>query len=125
MILSQTSTLLTTLNNLKLGFTAVADQTSSFQTHCKTLVEEEEQLSRYADKLAGNLHPFESLEPVSRQLNAPGADFVTKPDFTESLKRVDQGLAFFKQNVFHLSALVYDSPISRMQSYMGCGFDNV
>ena len=125
MILSQTSTLLNTLNNLKLGFTAVADQTSSFQTQCNTLVEEEEQLSRYADKLAENLHPFESLEPVSRQLNAPGADFVTKPDFTESLKRVDQGLAFFKQNVLHFSVLVDISRISRMQSYMRCDFDNV
>ena len=98
-ILSQTSALLTTLNNLKLGFAAVADQTSSFQTQCNTLVEEEEQLSRYADKLAENIHPFESLEPVSRQLNAPGADFVAKPNFIESLKRVDQGLAFFRQNV--------------------------
>jgi len=125
MILSQTSALLTTLNNLKLGFAAVAEQTSSFQTHCNTLVEEEEQLSRYADKLAENLHPFESLEPVSRQLNAPGADFVTKPNFTESLKRVDQGLAFFKQNVLHFCALVDDSGISRMQSYMKCDFDNV
>jgi hypothetical protein len=59
----------------------------------------QEQLSHYADKLAENLQPFESLEPVSRQLNAPGADFVTKPDFIESLKRVDQGLIFFKVNV--------------------------
>lgn len=41
------------------------------------------------------------MEPISRQLNAPGADFVTKPDFMDSLKRVDQGLAFFKQNVYN------------------------
>lgn len=98
-ILSQTSALLSTLNTLKLGFSTVADQTSSFQSQCDTLVQEEEQLSRYADKLAENLQPFESLEPISRQLNAPGADFVTKPDFIESLKRVDQGLTYFKQNV--------------------------
>ena len=99
MILQQISALLSTLNNLKLGFNAVADQTSEFQSQCNTLVEEEEQLSGYADKLAKNLQPFESLEPITRQLNAPGADIVTKPDFMETLKRLDQGLAFFKQNV--------------------------
>jgi len=59
----------------------------------------QERLSSYADNLAESLHPFESLEPISRQLNAPGADFVTKADFIKSLKRVDQGLAFFKENV--------------------------
>jgi chromosome condensin MukBEF complex kleisin-like MukF subunit len=40
-ILSHTSSLLSTLNDLKLGFSAVADQTSSFQIQCNTLVEEE------------------------------------------------------------------------------------
>jgi len=99
MILQQISTLLSTLNKLKLGFNAVADQTSAFQSQCNTLVEEEQRLSGYADKLAENLQPFESLEPITRQLNAPGADIVTKSDFIESLKRLDQGLAFFKQNV--------------------------
>jgi Sec34-like family len=41
MILSQTSTLLSTLNTLKLGFSAVADQTSSIQAQCDALVKEE------------------------------------------------------------------------------------
>jgi Sec34-like family len=41
MILSQISSLLSTLNNLKLGFAAVADQTSSFQAQCDNLVQEE------------------------------------------------------------------------------------
>lgn len=40
-ILSHTSSLLSTLNDLKLGFSAVADQTSSFQIQCNTLIEEE------------------------------------------------------------------------------------
>jgi len=40
-ILSQTSTLLSTLNNLKLGFSSVADQTASFQAQCDNLVQEE------------------------------------------------------------------------------------
>jgi conserved oligomeric Golgi complex subunit 3 len=99
MILEKTSSLLSTLDNLKLGFNAVAEQTSAFQAQCNTLVEEEEQLSSYADKLAETLQPFESLEPITRQLNAPGADIVTKPDFIESLKRLDQGLVFFRSNV--------------------------
>jgi hypothetical protein len=99
MILEKTSSLLSTLDNLKLGFSTVAEQTSAFQAQCNTLVEEEEQLSSYADKLAETLQPFESLEPITRQLNAPGADIVTKPDFIESLKRLDQGLVFFKSNV--------------------------
>jgi len=29
----------------------------------------------------------------------PGADLVTKPDFIQSLKRMDEGLAYFKKNV--------------------------
>jgi hypothetical protein len=99
MVLEKTSSLLSTLNNLKLGFNAVAEQTSAFQAQCNTLVEEEERLSSYADKLAETLQPFESLEPITRQLNAPGADIVTKPDFIESLKRLDQGLVFFRSNV--------------------------
>jgi len=40
-ILSQTSSLLATLNKLKLGFSAVAEQTSSFQSQCDILVQEE------------------------------------------------------------------------------------
>jgi len=40
-ILSQTSTLLLTLNNLKLGFSSVADQTASFQAQCDNLVQQE------------------------------------------------------------------------------------
>jgi hypothetical protein len=40
-ILSQTSILLSTLNNLRLGFSSVADQTASFQSHCDNLVQEE------------------------------------------------------------------------------------
>lgn len=69
--------------------------------------------------MAENLQAFESLEPISRQLNTPGADFVTKPDFTESLKRVDKGLIFFKQNVLPMGeVLLMESRILRMQSYM-------
>lgn len=43
-ILSQTSTLLSRLNSLKLGFSSVAEQTAAFQSQCDNLVQEEVEL---------------------------------------------------------------------------------
>ena len=107
-ILSDTSKLLSILGDLKAGFNSVSTQTASFQSQCDNLVKEEEALSRYADKLSEGLQPFEHLEPISRQLNIPGADLVTKPDFIQSLKRMDGGLTYFRNNADFKDAELYE-----------------
>jgi len=106
-LLSESQQILSLLNGLSDGFDAVRDQTSSFQGACEDLLSEQTRLTTIVDGLSANLEPFGALESITRRLNTPGSDLVTKSDFKDMLLRLDDCLAYVELHVclFHTMAL--------------------
>lgn len=99
-LLSDTSSTLGLLASLTSSFKEVEAQTTIFQRQCAGLLDEQTRITRLVDNLDDNLKYYNSLEPVTRRLNAPGAgNFVRSKEFSEMLARLDECLGYMAAHV--------------------------
>lgn len=99
-LLSETTSTLSLLASLTRSFKEVEAQTTTFQKQCEGLLDEQKRIEGLADDLDQNLKYYNSLEPVTRRLNAPGAgNFVRSKEFSEMLARLDECLRYMAAHV--------------------------
>ncbi|KAM0628381.1 hypothetical protein ACHAQG_001431 [Verticillium nonalfalfae] len=91
--------LLTTLSN---SFQAVETQTTSFQSQCEDLIDEQKRLQELADEVGTDLYFYTYLDNVTRRLNAPGAGrLVEDVVFGEVLDNLNACIDFMTKHVGH------------------------
>jgi conserved oligomeric Golgi complex subunit 3 len=102
---NSTLKLLTTLSN---SFKSVEAQTSSFQSQCEDLLNEQNRLEKLANEVGTDLFYYAYLETATRRLNAPGAGrLIEGNDLGEIVDNIDACIAFMEEHVS--SALRNDS----------------
>ena len=89
--------LLTTLSN---AFQSVENQTSSFQSQCEDLLNEQRRLEKLADEVGTDLHYYAYLETATRRLNGPGASRLVDDDsFGEMVENIEACIVFMNEHV--------------------------
>lgn len=95
--------LLTTLSN---SFQAVETQTTSFQSQCEDLIDEQKRLQKLADDVGTDLYFYTYLDNVTRRLNAPGAGrLVEDAVFGEVLDNLNSCIDFMTKHVCSTACL--------------------
>lgn len=90
-------TLLTTLSS---AFQSVEAQTSSFQSECEELLNEQQRLEKLSNEVGTDLHYYAYLETATRRLNAPGASRLVDDDaFGEMVENIDSCISFMNSHV--------------------------
>ncbi|KAI9771478.1 MAG: Golgi transport complex subunit 3 [Geoglossum simile] len=109
-LLSSTSSALDLLNSLSISFESVEAQTAAFQAQCEGLTSEQRRVSKLADDIGGNLQYYNSLEPITRRMNASGAGgFVRAKEYSEMLHTLDRCLEYMGSHPNHHDAHTYRS----------------
>src|SRR6478735_959900 len=86
--------LLTSLSN---SFGSVEAQTSTFQSQCEELLQEQRRLEVLADEVGTDLHYYAYLDNATRRLNAPGASrLVDDASFGEMVENIDSCIVFME-----------------------------
>lgn len=99
-LLGDTTSSLDLLASLFESFKIVKAQTTTFQTQCEGILQEQNRVTELANDLGRNLKYYTFLEPVTRRLNAPGAgNFVRSKEFSEMLSRLDECLEYMASHV--------------------------
>jgi hypothetical protein len=89
--------LLTSLSN---SFGSVEAQTSTFQSQCEELLQEQRRLEDLADEVGTDLHYYAYLDNATRRLNAPGASrLVDDASFGEMAENIDACIVFMENHV--------------------------
>jgi hypothetical protein len=89
--------LLTSLSN---SFGSVEAQTSTFQSQCEELLQEQRRLEALADEVGMDLHYYAYLDNATRRLNAPGASrLVDDASFGEMVENIDACIVFMENHV--------------------------
>lgn len=89
--------LLTSLSN---SFGSVEAQTSTFQSQCEELLQEQRRLEVLADEVGTDLHYYAYLDNATRRLNAPGASrLVDDASFGEMVENIDACIVFMENHV--------------------------
>ncbi|EQL01982.1 Sec34-like family protein [Ophiocordyceps sinensis CO18] len=84
--------LLTSLSN---SFQSVQAQTSSFQSKCEGLLNEQRRLEKLADEVGTDLHYYAYLDTATRRLNAPGASRLVEDEaFGDMVENIDSCIRF-------------------------------
>ncbi|RBQ76339.1 hypothetical protein VDGD_00867 [Verticillium dahliae] len=105
--------LLTTLSN---SFQAVETQTTSFQSQCEDLIDEQKRLQKLADDVGTDLYFYTYLDNVTRRLNAPGAGrLVEDAVFGEVLDNLNSCIDFMTKHPTYRDA---DSYLARYESQL-------
>ncbi|EGY17185.1 uncharacterized protein VDAG_00867 [Verticillium dahliae VdLs.17] len=105
--------LLTTLSN---SFQAVETQTTSFQSQCEDLIDEQKRLQKLADEVGTDLYFYTYLDNVTRRLNAPGAGrLVEDAVFGEVLDNLNSCIDFMTKHPTYRDA---DSYLARYESQL-------
>lgn len=97
-MLSQSAIVLKFVSKLDTGFSNVQKETNSIQETCNALLSEQKSLSTLSEEIDKNLKIFNNLEVITQQLNTPGADFVTRPSFSQLLDHLDEGLLYVEKH---------------------------
>lgn len=97
-MLSQSAIVLKFVSKLDAGFSSVEKETNSIQETCNALLAEQHKLSTLSEEIDKNLKIFNNLEMITRKLNTPGADFVTRPSFSQLLDNLDEGLLYVEKH---------------------------
>ncbi|BFZ59224.1 Golgi transport complex subunit 3 [Saitoella coloradoensis] len=97
------------LDSISFGLNQINSRTSTFQQQCEALLDSQTRLTDTADAISMNLQPFTSLDFFMRKLNAPGADFVTAPDFAQMLAELDDSLRYMDDKSDFLDSGAYKS----------------
>ncbi|EWZ01815.1 hypothetical protein FOYG_01305 [Fusarium oxysporum NRRL 32931] len=88
--------LLTSLSN---SFGSVEAQTSTFQSQCEELLQEQRRLEVLADEVGTDLHYYAYLDNATRRLNAPGASrLVDDASFGEMVENIDACIVFMENH---------------------------
>ncbi|KAK7408278.1 Golgi transport complex subunit 3 [Neonectria punicea] len=91
-----TLNLLTSLSN---SFQSVEAQTSTFQSQCEDLLNEQKRLEVLADEVGTDLHYYAYLDNATRRLNAPGASRLVDDDsFGEMIENIDACIVFMENH---------------------------
>ena len=99
-ILTQATATLVMLESLSSSFKLVEAQTTTFQSQCEDIINDQKRTTRLAKDIAENLQFYTYLEPITRRLNAPGAsNFVRREDFLEMLTNLDACLDYLQSHV--------------------------
>ncbi|BFZ56260.1 Golgi transport complex subunit 3 [Savitreella phatthalungensis] len=106
-VLRKASTVLETLESVRIAFDEVGRQTSSLQKQCEGLTREEKEISQTADAIRDHLKNFAHLVAAERLLNAPGSAVVTKPEFTRLVDQLHSSIAFLDTHGDYRDAEVY------------------
>jgi conserved oligomeric Golgi complex subunit 3 len=94
---NSTLQLLTTLSN---AFQSVENQTSSFQSQCEDLLNEQRRLEKLANEVGTDLHYYAYLETATRRLNGPGASrLVDDESFGEMVENIEACIVFMNEHV--------------------------
>ncbi|KAF4126038.1 conserved oligomeric Golgi complex subunit 3 [Geosmithia morbida] len=92
---SSTLDILTTLSN---SFKSVEAQTSTFQSQCEGLVNEQKRLEKLADEVGTDLYYYTYLDTATRRLNAPGAGrLVEDHGFGDMVENIDACIIFMAE----------------------------
>ncbi|KAM0324769.1 hypothetical protein ACHAQA_007733 [Verticillium albo-atrum] len=118
--------LLTTLSN---SFKAVETQTTSFQSQCEDLIDEQKRLQKLADEVGTDLHFYAYLDNVTRRLNAPGAGrLVEDATFGEVLDNLNSCIEFMSTHSTYRDAdsylARYESQLTKALHLLEVGLDN-
>lgn len=109
-IISDTSSALDTLSSLTESFKMVESQTTTFQTQCEGLIEDQTRITTLADDMEQNLRYYLYLEPITKRLNAPGAgNIVRGKEFTDMLANLDSCLEYMQSRTKHRESATYRS----------------
>lgn len=93
---NSTLKLLTTLSN---SFKSVEAQTSTFQSQCEDLLNEQKRLEKLAHDVGTDLHYYQYLDTATRRLNAPGASRMVDDDkFGEMVEDIDSCIVFMSEH---------------------------
>ncbi|KAK3179966.1 Golgi transport complex subunit 3 [Lecanicillium sp. MT-2017a] len=88
--------LLTQLSN---SFQSVEAQTSTFQSQCEEVLNEQKKLEKLADEVGTDYYYYSYLDTATRRLNAPGAGrLVDDESFGEMLDNIDACIAFMEDH---------------------------
>ena len=99
-LLRDTTSTLDLLSSLSDSFKMVEAQTTTFQSQCEGLLQEQEMMTKLASDINSNLKYYNYLEPATRRLNAPGAgSFVRGKEFSDMLARIDECLEYMVAHV--------------------------
>lgn len=92
--------LLTQLSN---SFQSVEAQTSTFQSQCEEVLNEQKKLEKLADEVGTDYYYYSYLDTATRRLNAPGAGrLVDDESFGEMLDNIDACIAFMEDHVWEI-----------------------
>lgn len=93
------------LTSLADSFKAVESQTSTFQSQCENLLDEQRRLENLAHDVGTDLRYYEYLETVTRRLNAPGASkMVDDESFGEMIDNIDACVVFMTEHVSFMTS---------------------
>lgn len=106
-ILKSAETALSMLDSIKENFETVRDQTSSLQTSCNKLQEEELRLNILADEVREHLRPFSYLVSANRLLNVPGSNLVLEKAYQDLLIDLQASLDFLERHPDYHDAEIY------------------
>lgn len=99
-LIGDANSTLSLLTSLADSFRAVESQTSSFQSQCEELLDEQRRLEKLANDVGTDLHYYEYLDTVSRRLNAPGASkMVDDESFADMIDNIDACIVFMNSHV--------------------------
>jgi hypothetical protein len=117
-LLENANATLSTLSALSDSFRAVEAQTTEFQDQCEGILADQKRTSTLAENVAENLQYYNYLEPITKRLNAPGAqNLVRRSEFPEILANLDSCLEYLgnhpKQKEAHAYASKYRLLLTR------------
>jgi len=107
-LLESANDTLSTLSALADSFRAVEAQTTEFQTQCEGILADQKRTAGLADEVAENLEYYNYLEPITKRLNAPGAqNLVRRSEFPEILTNLDACLEYLSSHPKQKEANAY------------------
>lgn len=99
-LIQNTDASLEILASITGSFQTVKDQTNASRLQCEDLMEEKRRFLLLEKDLAENLQYYSYLEPITKQLNAPGAGhFVRSREFSDMLINLDSCINYMESHV--------------------------
>ena len=99
------------------AFEGVETQTTAFQKQCEGLLAEQKRLEGLAGGVAENIQFYNSLELITKRLNAPGAgSFVRGKEFSSMLARLDGCIEYTNKHQYQKEAPIYRSRYQQLMT---------
>lgn len=115
--MNQIDVALKSLTSLGTEYNFVSNKTSSLNLASEKLIAEQTQLNAIADEIKRRLYYFTQVEQIAQRLQSPVIS-VSSEIFLQTIKRIDECLAYIEGNVSSLRLYTFKSTNISFSDFM-------